>query len=86
MKKDQYISMDFELTEEIKSLVVARIEAKISPNLKLSIGSEGSFDKEQMMHHVKKGDRLGKQIARVHLNFLKAQASGKLITALNSVK
>ncbi len=76
---------NFELSEELKNLVIARIEAGVSKNLKLSIGSEGSFDKQQLIDHVKKGDELGRQIARVHLNFLKAQASGKLIKALNSV-
>ena len=77
MKKKEKNSSGFELTEEIKSLVIARIEAKVSPNLKLSIGSEGSIDKSQMISHVQEGDELGKQIAMVHLNFLKAQASGK---------
>ncbi|MBU4070235.1 MAG: hypothetical protein KJ646_04600 [Nanoarchaeota archaeon] len=74
-----------EINEEMKRLVIARIEAQISPNLKLSIGSRESLDKNQMIEHVMKGDDVGKQIIQVHLNFIKAQASGQLASALSSV-
>lgn len=71
--------------ENIKELVVARIEARISDNLKLSIGSGKSMNKQEMINHVLEGDEVGKQIVEVHLNFIKAQASGQLVSALNSV-
>ena len=73
------------INEKIKELVVARINAQVSPNLRLSIGGEGSFSKEEMIRHVQKGDGVGRQIVNAHLEFIKAQASGKLISALNSV-
>jgi hypothetical protein len=75
-----------DLSEKIKELVVARIEAQVSPNLRLSIGGAGSFDKTEMIMHVQSGDEIGKQIANAHIQFLQAQASGKLISALNSVE
>lgn len=71
--------------ELLKQLVVARIKAKMSSNLRLSIGSQGSLNKEELIEHVNKMDEVGKQIAEVHLNFLKAQASGQLTSALLSV-
>ena len=74
-----------EINEKIKELVIARIEARMSPNLRLSIGQEGSLDKEQLIEHVKKADSVGRQIIKVHLNFMKAQASGQLTRALNSI-
>ena len=74
-----------EINEKIRDLVIARIEARMSPNLRLSIGQEGSLDKEQLIEHVKKLDSIGKQIIKVHLNFMKAQASGQLASALNTV-
>jgi len=80
-KKDVQNGID----EEIKKLVVARIEAQISPNLKLSIGSNESLDKNEMIEHVMKNDEVGKQIIQVHLNFIKSQASGQLASALSSV-
>jgi len=74
-----------EINDKIKELVIARIEARMSPNLKLSIGSGGSLNKEEMINHVKKGDDIGIKIIQVHFNFIKAQATGQLMTALNTV-
>ncbi|MBU1203774.1 MAG: hypothetical protein KKG60_01765 [Nanoarchaeota archaeon] len=74
-----------EKDEEIKELVIARIEARMSPNLKLSIGGSQTLRKDEMIKHVKEGDSIGKQIIHVHLNFIKAQVSGNLISALNKV-
>ena len=75
-----------DISEEIKELVIIRIEAQMSPNLRLSIGEKGSLDMEKMIEHVKSGDQIGKQIIDSHMKFIKAQASGALITALNSVE
>lgn len=85
MNKYDNVSEEVELNEDIKKLVIARIDARISSNLKLSIGDKGSLNKQEMIEHVKKGDEIGKQIAKVHLSFIKAQASGELITTLNSL-
>lgn len=73
------------ISEEVKELVITRIEAQMSPNLKLSIGERGSLDMEEMIKHVKEGDKIGRQIIDSHLRFIQAQASGALVTALNSV-
>lgn len=74
-----------ELNETLKKLVVARIKANMSSTLKLSIGSEGSLSKEEMIEHVMGGDDTGKRIMQTHFNFIRAQATGQLITALNAV-
>ena len=84
MNKDQKLKNN-EISENLKQLVVARIEAKMSSNLKLSIGSDGSLDKSEMIKHVEMGDDIGRKIIDVHLNFMKAQSSGQLTTALNTV-
>jgi hypothetical protein len=86
MNNEDWIFSSEDISDEIKDLVIARIDARISPNLKLSIGDVGSLDKDQMIKHVREGDEIGRQIMQVHLSFIKAQASGKLISALNSVK
>ena len=77
---------DMKADENIKQLVITRIEAQMSPNLRLSIGGMGSYNMEEMIRHVKEGDEIGKQIIQAHLNFIKAQFSGELISALNSVE
>lgn len=74
-----------EVREQLKQLVVARIESQISPNLKLSIGGGKSLSKDEMIKHVMEGDEVGNQIIEVHLNFIKAQATGQLGSALSSV-
>ena len=85
IQKDTF-QKENEISEEIKQLVVIRIEVQMSPNLRLSIGGEGSLDANQMIAHVKKGDEIGRQIVQSHLNFIKAQANGQLINALTSVE
>jgi hypothetical protein len=75
-----------DMNETIKELVIARIEARMSKDLRLSVGStSSSLTKNQLIAHIKKGDEIGRQIVRVHLNFLKAQATGELHKALLSV-
>lgn len=68
--------------EEIKELIIARIDV-MPQNYKLSIGNLGTFNKEQIIEHVKKGDETGKQIVLMQLNFLKALTTGRLIEAIN---
>ena len=83
--KKEIVSKELELNEKLKELVIARIKASMSQNLKLSIGSDGSLSKEQMIDHVKEGDTIGKRIVETHLNFMRAQATGQLTAALNTV-
>lgn len=80
--KDKNIS---DMEEKWKELVVERINAGMSPNLKLSIGMGGSLNKEEVLEHVRKGDEIGKQIVNMHRNFMKAQASGQLTKVLTTI-
>ena len=73
------------IDKRLQELVIARIEAQMSSNLKLSIGNGGSLDKTQIIEHIEKGDEIGRQIVQSHLNFIRAQSSGQLISALNSI-
>ena len=82
MEKKKSLS-DYE--EKWKQLVIERINAGMSPNLRLSIGMKGSLNKEEVLEHVRKGDEIGLQIINLHRNFMKAQASGQLIKVLNSI-
>ena len=77
--------MKEETTNKIKELVIARIDAKMPSNIKISIGSTGSLSKEEMIDHVKKGDAEGKQIVQMHMNFIKAITSGQLLKEINTV-
>lgn len=67
-----------EIEEEIKDLVIARLDT-ISPNKKISIGSSGEFNKDELISRVKKGDEIGKKIIEVEMEFLRAQKEGLLL-------
>ncbi|MFH0712090.1 MAG: hypothetical protein V1889_03195 [archaeon] len=71
--------------EKWKQLVVERVNAGMSANLKLSIGMGKSFNKEEVLEHVRKGDEIGQQVINMHKNFMQAQVSGQFTNALNSV-
>jgi hypothetical protein len=74
-----------EISEEIKKLVMARIDARMPANIKMSIGSSGSLSKEEMIDHVKKGDEEGRQIVNMHMNFIKAVSNGDFTKELNTL-
>ena len=75
-----------EITETMKNSVIARIDAQVPSNLKLAMGSYGGMGKEEMIEHVKKGDEIGKQIVKRHIQFLRAVANGEITDALASLK
>ena len=61
--------------EEIRQLVIARLET-LPSDRKISIGSAGEFNKEELITHVKQGDAIGKKIVQVELEFLRAMKEG----------
>lgn len=73
------------INKDIKETVIARIEAQTPSNMKLSVGSQGSLTKEELINHIKKGDEIGQQVVDAHLTFLKALANGKFVKAITSV-
>lgn len=75
---------NIEANEEIKELVITRIEATPS-NLRLSIGGGKGMTKDEVISHVKNEDKIGKQIIKMHLSFLKSAANGEIGKALASV-
>lgn len=64
--------------EEIKKLVIARLETSLPSDKKVSIGSSGEFTKEELINHVRKGDEIGKKIVKIELEFLQAFKEGIL--------
>lgn len=70
-----------EKDEYLKELVLARLDV-MPANFKLSIGSEGTFNKEQLMESVRKGNSVGKQVIDMQMNFIKALTSGELTKVL----
>lgn len=56
---------------DIEALVLARLETFPEGKI-ISIGSEGEFNKYELINHVKKDDEIGKKIIEVELNYLKS--------------
>lgn len=67
--------MTAEIPEDVKELVIARLET-FPANKKISIGSYGKFTKDELIQHVKEEDNIGKKIAEVELEFLRAMKEG----------
>lgn len=57
--------------EEIRKLVIARLQT-MPPTMKVSLGSSGVFDKNQLIEEVKEGSKIGEKITEVHLNYLRS--------------
>ncbi len=64
-------------TKEIRQLVVERIKT-LSSGRKISIGSEGSFSKEELIDHIRIGDKVGEKIIKVQMNYLRSFKTGFL--------
>lgn len=73
---------DETISEDVKELVIARLGVMPS-NYKLSIGNEGTFTRNELIEQVNAGTKVGREIARMQLNFIKALTTGKLIETLN---
>ena len=57
--------------EDLKKLVIARIQT-MPPTMKLSIGGNGSFSREELILHVSQDDDIGRKIVEMHLNYLRS--------------
>lgn len=74
-KNDKKEKNDFSNDEEIRKLVVARLKV-ISPDTIKCIGNEGTFSRDELIEHVNRGDKIGKTIERVELEWLRALKRG----------
>ena len=57
--------------EEVRKLVVARLSV-LSPDVYVSIGSDGSFSRDELIARVEAGDEIGKEIEDIQLEWLRS--------------
>lgn len=57
--------------EEVRQLVLARLSV-LSESTSISIGSEGSFTRDQLVESVKRGDKIGEKIAEIQMEWLRS--------------
>ncbi len=72
------MSEEKKIGEDLKELVIFRVET-LPLNKKISIGSYGEFNRDELIMHVKKEDEIGKKIVKIELEFLKALKKGKIV-------
>ena len=70
-QKKEIISAD----DEIRKLVIARLKL-LSPDTMKSIGSKGTFTRDQLIESVEKGDDVGQTIKNIEMEWLRAQKEG----------
>jgi hypothetical protein len=63
------------LDEDIRKLVIARLKI-MSPNTIKCVGDQGSFNRDELIESVEKGNRVGKTIEKIEMEWLKAQKTG----------
>lgn len=61
--------------DDIKELVIARLKT-LPPDKKLSIGSAGDFERDELIEHVEKKDELGKKVIEVQMEYLRLLKEG----------
>lgn len=57
--------------EEVRKLVVARLSV-LSRDTIISLGSEGSFTRDQLVESVKRGDSVGEKLAEIQMEWLRS--------------
>ncbi|MDO8624837.1 MAG: hypothetical protein Q7R47_02045 [Candidatus Diapherotrites archaeon] len=60
--------------EYVKKLVVLRLKT-ILPEVGFSIGTHGSFTRDELIAEVEKGSTVGKAVIEMELNFVRKQPS-----------
>lgn len=57
--------------EEIRKLVTARLSV-LSEDTIISVGSDGSFSRDELIEKVEVGDRVGNKIAQIEMEWLRS--------------
>jgi len=57
--------------EEIRKLVTARLSV-LSEDTIISVGSDGSFSRDELIEKVEAGDRIGNKIAQIEMEWLQS--------------
>lgn len=61
--------------EEFKEIVIKRLEA-MPENVKVSMGSVGTFSREELIRHVIKDSDIGKFIVKMQIKYLRSMSRG----------
>ena len=57
--------------EDVRKLVMARLSV-LSKDTMISLGSEGSFTRDELIQSVENGDKIGEKLAEIQLEWLRS--------------
>lgn len=57
--------------EAVRKLVLARLSV-LSADTMISLGSEGSFTRDELIKLVEKGDKIGEKVAEIQMEWLRS--------------
>ena len=57
--------------DEVRKLVMARLSV-LSKDTMISLGSEGSFTRDELIKSVENGDNIGEKLAEIQLKWLRS--------------
>lgn len=78
MSKEEDKQSDIDnIEDDIKELVKARLSV-LPKDVNISIGSDGTYNREELIKHVEAGDEIGKKIVKIDMEFLQALKEGEL--------
>lgn len=60
---------------EIRKLVLARLSV-LSSDTVISLGSEGSFNRDELVRKVQEGDKVGQKLAEMQMEWLQSFKEG----------
>ncbi len=61
--------------DEIRKLVLARLSVLSSDTI-ISLGSEGSFNRDELVQKVQDGDKVGEKLAKMQMEWLQSFKEG----------
>lgn len=64
-----------ELDEEMRNIVLARLQT-LSSDFSISVGSDGSFSRDELIEHVRSGDAIGREIQTAQIEWLQSLKEG----------
>lgn len=77
--QDQTEKQATKISDDIKELVITRLDI-LSNDKKISIGSSSeSFSKNELIEHVRLDDEIGRKVVDLELTYLRALKDGKLL-------
>ena len=76
IKKTKKGSATTKINKDVKELVKARLNV-LPLNISVSIGSDGAFNRDELIEHIEKEDSIGEKIIQVDMEFLQALKKGE---------